>query len=32
MATVLEECIIKDQLSVVHFLWAKGLGANDVYK
>jgi hypothetical protein len=33
MATVLEECIIEEQRSVVvHFLWAKGLNANDIHK
>jgi hypothetical protein len=32
MATMLEECITKEQHSVVHFLWAKGLSANYVHK
>jgi hypothetical protein len=32
MATVLEECIIEEQRSVVRFLWAKGLNAKDIHK
>jgi hypothetical protein len=32
MATVLEECHIEDQRSVVHFLWTKGLNASDIHK
>jgi hypothetical protein len=31
MATVLE-CPTKEQRSVVRFLWAKGLNANDIHK
>jgi transposase len=32
MATVLEECLTKEQRFVVRFLWAKGLNAKDIYK
>jgi hypothetical protein len=32
MATVLEECNIEQQQSVVRFLWAKGLSAKDIHK
>jgi hypothetical protein len=32
MATVLEECITEEQRSVVRFLWAKGLNANNIHK
>jgi hypothetical protein len=32
MATVLEEYTTAEQRSVVRFLWAKGLNANDIYK
>jgi hypothetical protein len=32
MATVLEECTIKEQCSFVHFLCAKGLNAKDIHK
>jgi hypothetical protein len=32
MATVLEEYTTKEQNSGVRFLWAKGLGARDIYK
>jgi hypothetical protein len=32
MATVLQECITNEQLSVVYFLLAKGLTANDIHK
>jgi hypothetical protein len=32
MATVLEECITKEQSSVVHFLWAEVLNAKDIHK
>jgi hypothetical protein len=32
MATVLEECNTEEQRSVLHFLWAKGLSANDINK
>jgi hypothetical protein len=32
MATVIEECITKEQCSVVSFLWAKGLNAKDIHK
>jgi hypothetical protein len=32
MATVLEECAIEEQRSVVRFLWAKGLNGNDLHK
>jgi hypothetical protein len=32
MATVLEECNIEEQRSVVRFLWAKGLNAKDIHK
>jgi hypothetical protein len=32
MATVLEECIIEEQRSVVRYLWAKGLNAKDIHK
>jgi hypothetical protein len=30
MTTVLEECTIEEQRSVVSFLWAKGLNAEDI--
>jgi hypothetical protein len=29
---VLEECTIKEQSSVVRFLWAEGLSAKDIHK
>jgi hypothetical protein len=32
MATVLEECNIEEQRSVLCFLWAKGLNAKDIKK
>jgi hypothetical protein len=33
MATVLEECNIEEQSSIVRFfLWAKGLNAKDIHK
>jgi hypothetical protein len=32
MATVLAECNIEEQRSVVHFLWAEVLSAKDVHK
>jgi hypothetical protein len=34
MAAMLEECTTptKEQLSVVGFLWAKGLNAKDIHK
>jgi hypothetical protein len=32
MAMVLEECVTKEQCSVVHFLWAKELDAEDIHK
>jgi hypothetical protein len=32
MATVFEECITEGQGSIVRFLWAKGLNANDINK
>jgi hypothetical protein len=32
MATVLEECTIEEQHSVVRFLWEIGLDAKDIYK
>jgi hypothetical protein len=32
MATVLEECTIEEQRSVMRFLWAKGLNAKDIHK
>jgi hypothetical protein len=32
MATVLEEYTTKEQCSVEHFLWAKGLSAKDIHK
>jgi hypothetical protein len=32
MATVLQECTTKEQRSVVHFLWSKGLNAKDIHK
>jgi hypothetical protein len=32
MATVLEEYDTEEQRSVVHFLWAKGLNAEDIHK
>jgi hypothetical protein len=30
--TLLEECITKEQRSVVRFLWAKGLNAKNIHK
>jgi hypothetical protein len=32
MATVLEECINKEQRSLVLFLWARGLNAKHIHK
>jgi hypothetical protein len=32
MATVVEERTAEEQNSVVHFLWAKVLGAKDIHK
>jgi hypothetical protein len=32
MATVLEGCTAEEQLSVLRFLWVKGLSANDIHK
>jgi hypothetical protein len=32
MATVLEGCTTEDHLSVVHFLWTKGLNTKDIHK
>jgi hypothetical protein len=32
MATMLKECATEDQRSVVRFLWARGLNANDIHK
>jgi hypothetical protein len=32
MVIVLEESTTKEQNSVVHFLWAKGLNAKDIHK
>jgi hypothetical protein len=32
MATMLEEYTTKEQHSVVHFLWAKGINAKDIHK
>jgi hypothetical protein len=32
MAIVLEECITKEQRSLVLFLWAEGLSAKDIHK
>jgi hypothetical protein len=32
MATVLAVCSTEDQLSVLRFLWAKGLNAKDINK
>jgi hypothetical protein len=32
MATVLEGCTTEEQHSVVRFLWANGLNANDILK
>jgi hypothetical protein len=32
MATVLEECITEEQLSVMRFLWEEGLDAKDIHK
>jgi hypothetical protein len=32
MATVLEDCTTEEHRSVAHFLWAKGLKANDIHK
>jgi hypothetical protein len=32
MTTVTEECTTLDQRSVVRFLWARGLNANDIHK
>jgi hypothetical protein len=31
MTTVLEECTTEEQLSIVPFLWAKGLNAKDIH-
>jgi hypothetical protein len=32
MTTVLDECTIEEQLSVVRLLWAKGLNAKEIHK
>jgi hypothetical protein len=32
MATVLEECTIEEQRSLVRFLWTKGLNEKDIHK
>jgi hypothetical protein len=32
MATMLDECTIKEQRFVVHFLWAEGLSTKDIHK
>jgi hypothetical protein len=32
MATVLEECTIEEQRSVVRFLWANGHNVKDIHK
>jgi hypothetical protein len=32
MATLLEECATEEQLSVVYFLWEKGLSEKDIHK
>jgi hypothetical protein len=32
MVTVLEECAIEEQRSVVRFLWAKGLNVRNIYE
>jgi hypothetical protein len=32
MASMLEECITKEQRSFMHFVWAKGLNAKDNHK
>jgi hypothetical protein len=32
MATVFKGCTTKEQRSVVHFLWAKGINAKDIHK
>jgi hypothetical protein len=32
MVTVLEECPNEEQRSVMCFLWAKGLNANNIHK
>jgi hypothetical protein len=32
MATVLQECAIEEQRSVMRFLWSKGLNAKDIHK
>jgi hypothetical protein len=32
MVTVLEECSTEEQHSVIRFLWAKGLNAEDIHK
>jgi hypothetical protein len=32
MATVLDECTTEERRSVVRFLWAKGLNAEDIHK
>jgi hypothetical protein len=32
MATMLQECTIEEQRSVVRFLWAKGLDTKDIHK
>jgi hypothetical protein len=31
MATVFEGCTTEEQVSVVRFLWAKGLSAKDIH-
>jgi hypothetical protein len=31
MVAILEECTTRQQHSVVHFLWAKGLSAKDIH-
>jgi hypothetical protein len=32
MATVLQEYTTKEQCSLVHFLWSRGLNAKDIHK
>jgi hypothetical protein len=32
MATVFEQCITDEQLSIVSFLWTKGLDEKDIHK
>jgi hypothetical protein len=32
MVTVLEDCTTEEQCSVVYFLWAKELNANDIHR